>query len=1550
MASGLDAEQLELDVLEEDEDSGEEQTDVPESGRRNGSRDELAGLSGPQQTELPAPSQQTTMALHKTKAKCESLELLDLPADILEIIIKDITHTNDLCALSLTCSALHAFAVPHIYSRFDIVWPDSTAQLDPKSGVDALTYGLSTLVMAEELFGEAPSQQPQPVQCEACGHLNLPIASSPTRSRPPDSQFPLASITRRRRRYGNHYAQYCRKFSLGNGPKEWVKDYMVSNEAGKLLGTQVALAVARMRNLESFVWDMPTGILQEVWKALASLDHRGDGKECKLERIWIRWHNNSHLLQSEEPEANHATENNPPGPHTAGNAHAPQAVATGMSPTVTTTNFCESPTFSILPPVKSLSVVDIDVVDYLDEMAILISRSRHCLRELRVGIASYVDPSEWSNPALIQVYANATGERTPRPRRMGGILGSLFAHIFRVTPNGILRGTAMQSVGPTTAWTAFAAAHAKINGPPDTKTSQSGANNTTTSTTLSRHTTPRFVEHLPVPDKVTLAMSTSTDTLRTPQNTSAHKLPVRSGVSSTKTHDDGDRLPLEILELERVPLSVFTVREALDWSKLAEITLLDCAKHEQFWRSLRRQFSRSTMRNASWQTTPSKSFGSAPFKAPEIPSYTLHLRKIHVNAVSPSLIAFMRDALGPNTIETLFLHASAATESQYNAGGARQVSLDQIYRGPLRRHARSLIRLSIDSGLRISPNALRGGMAASRKTWTLTRDVLGFITSGRLRSLRELSVCLDHRDWHFFLQRLPAVYHLRSLYIPQILDRASGRPMEALTGIGSLSGAREFAQQILDIVILRPEVGLCYLGMFDKCFEILEGRQGGNTGKDGWDGPRRQITSDGQDGFTTTDTCKTALLGEPCIVGARRIQRNEETCNPCVWKDVHARLFHGRIAIARVGSGVGLRRIELGRVHDGRGWDLQIAMAEKPDLALATSQISRGGRRVRALSLARVDLQPGSELHLQAAQQLARELLAAVAAAAAAAAGLKWAVSSIKQARGYGITSHLERAHAASGPPTRTHDYFPRQNVQPQGRPSATAPSGSQRARSGCHRDRRSFAIPDYGHAASPPPLLRALTARPAAFPVPPIVSTSYCMSINIAAAASRRHNQQLSSSTDETLRPHCMTAASAIDCSESIQDHSPASSCPQSGPLPSPPRQQCPSRRSAHTRKTKKGRLIVLHTPTHITNQPLRAYIAASRRSDRSLEARVESARRASEIHKKRTGRSLRVTEQDVVNEEMYEEEDDDLPLQYRRLTAHLHTNSSDFNRRLSAYLTSHQAMRNALGQALANSYAQSAGQDQQGSHTQPWNQLPGQFTLNMPSMSSQNAVSPSAMQHQSPSGFRQTPYPMNHNQTFAHHRSASIATPNPTSDSTKEDFIKQEQPDLRRLSAPIATNAFPMSLPSSSKPTSKDVDCSNVKQTSGNTVFPQPAGNPIWDQNNDLGPFATDLPHDARMFLDDQSLSRPYLAPGSFDKHTSQPSYDGMNQTLAPGALDTKFGDEFSWNGDLSAISDSNFDTPFKHTSTTTEQDTNTIYSATTPGEDMWNFIDDNAYEATT
>lgn len=43
---------------------------------------------------------------------------------------------------------------------------------------------------------------------------------------------------------------------------------------------------------------------------------------------------------------------------------------------------------------------------------------------------------------------------------------------------------------------------------------------------------------------------------------------------------------------------------------------------------------------------------------------------------------------------------------------------------------------------------------------------------------------------------------------------------------GPAADPRELALQVVDIVALRPEVELCYLGIGGKCFEILESRDG----------------------------------------------------------------------------------------------------------------------------------------------------------------------------------------------------------------------------------------------------------------------------------------------------------------------------------------------------------------------------------------------------------------------------------------------------------------------------------------------------------------------------------------------------------------------------------------------------------------------------------------------------------------------------------------------------------------------------------------------------
>ncbi|QIX00743.1 hypothetical protein AMS68_006260 [Peltaster fructicola] len=216
----------------------------------------------------------------------------------------------------------------------------------------------------------------------------------------------------------------------------------------------------------------------------------------------------------------------------------------------------------------------------------------------------------------------------------------------------------------------------------------------------------------------------------------------------------------------------------------------------------------------------------------------------------------------------------------------------------------------------------------------------------------------------------------------------------------------------------------------------------------------------------------------------------------------------------------------------------------------------------------------------------------------------------------------------------------------------------------------------------------------------------------------------------------------------------------------------------------------------THAENQE-RAYIAASRRSDRSLEARVESARRASEIHKKRTGRSLRVTEADVINEEMYEEEDDDLPAQIRRITAHLHTGNDPFNRRLQAYLANHIAMRNALGQVVADNWQQQQMQNNTLNQYLPqtmMQQQQQQQQQNSPFAFQNSNAPPHATAPHSPQSFRTSPYPaagfnVQGQRPGTHIRSASIATPH---ELTAQPTMLGTPQSMSANSSPVDTKSF--------------------------------------------------------------------------------------------------------------------------------------------------------------
>lgn len=731
------------------------------------------------ETDLPSPRLKSSRmfkgkgreAMSVEKERKKPLNLLDLPLDILKDIVKEVTHTNDLTSLALCHSALHRLTTPHIYSRFDIVWPDTNTHAEPRSGVDALTYGLGTLVFAEEVFGEAPHQR----QSQG-NRFNV------------SRQGRASDMTIRRRR-GNHYAQFTRKFSLGNGPPDWVQEYLITKEGGKMLGTLVALAVARMRALETFIWDMPTGILRDVWLALSSLGDRDDGIPCRLEKVWVRWHDNSSTDTSNPlpPPPPPMNLNAAPPLPLQSNTNSISSPAARLQIHPSALDRIEHPSFSVLPPLKSLSVLDIDELAYLDEMAVLIGRSLDKLRELRVGIARHAMGRDWvtvwEGDQVQQVdpdYPTA-GSLTIGEKRLGGVLGALTGFVCdmrkpkivlpdrtkRRGASSILRtksptrssasavvatnGEAEQVViEPSSALSEMTSLRDMFSeapaGEPPSETpispqevqsilsSDSAFENDPLVAQCSHHSSPL---HTPNPEPQELIESPTVEDEDAARTDSLEPEP-----QSDVVYLDS-MLRLESLELERVPLSVPLLQKAIDWTRLTSLTLLHCHNHEQLWKTLRRSFV-PTPKSPTYphprrtpNATPKKA-GKSTYAGSDVElEYGLKLKKIHTNTVSPALISFLKDTLAPNSLEVLFLQEARS----YNSS----VTVDQIFKGPLRRHRNSLKKILIDSSEKgadgIPTNSSRW------RRWMLSREILGFLCSGKMPALRELGMAIDYRDW-----------------------------------------------------------------------------------------------------------------------------------------------------------------------------------------------------------------------------------------------------------------------------------------------------------------------------------------------------------------------------------------------------------------------------------------------------------------------------------------------------------------------------------------------------------------------------------------------------------------------------------------------------------------------------------------------------------------------------------------------------------------------------------------------------------------------------------
>lgn len=299
-----------------------------------------------------------------------------------------------------------------------------------------------------------------------------------------------------------------------------------------------------------------------------------------------------------------------------------------------------------------------------------------------------------------------------------------------------------------------------------------------------------------------------------------------------------------------------------------------------------------------------------------------------------------------------------------------------------------------------------------------------------------------------------------------------------------------------------------------------------------------------------------------------------------------------------------------------------------------------------------------------------------------------------------------------------------------------------------------------------------------------------------------------------------------------------------------------------------------------------------------------------------------------------MYEEEDDDLPMQYRRLTAHLQTTNADFDRRLAAYLTNHVAMRTALGQAVSDSYAHNQ-------YPPGAQQFMNPAAMPMPMQGAfANPMLPPQMMNRSPTNYRQSPYPMPspmppNAQTYKpspHARSMSIATPQELSShqqhSNQTSPVDNVRMEDRRMSMPAQgmlpqtpqsqASAQPVASPTHRSPVvsrnTSNTNLANLKNEATQHSFFKPGStSPPVKQDPQQQPTP---PQQQPMHVRHQSFPSPFTMASGFNPEMQNMNYNPFTTAL-PMESQQLLGPAFEGNDAFSSMfmpgNDSRMQQPF-------------------------------------
>ncbi|KAF7553898.1 hypothetical protein G7Z17_g3308 [Cylindrodendrum hubeiense] len=311
------------------------------------------------------------------------------------------------------------------------------------------------------------------------------------------------------------------------------------------------------------------------------------------------------------------------------------------------------------------------------------------------------------------------------------------------------------------------------------------------------------------------------------------------------------------------------------------------------------------------------------------------------------------------------------------------------------------------------------------------------------------------------------------------------------------------------------------------------------------------------------------------------------------------------------------------------------------------------------------------------------------------------------------------------------------------------------------------------------------------------------------------------------------------------------------------------------------------------------RAYIAASRRKDRSIEARIRSAQMASDIHKKRTGKAFYISEDVVLNEDMYEEVEEGFLRSYQILGPNLQSSSGKGNLQVDASLN---------GRVAIPRLASARDQD--------WRE---------------NEINRAFAQH-----FPQVDLSLSRRWSMASCfdtlQAQSCGLPNPPNESQHVNYPRGPMLDSLSLptSSPPELGADVDTSPSTltplnltpEPPSHPKTHCPQAPSDFSNTVHT----NSFWVCNSDEPAFATDLPLEAKV-LQAESCQGGMMDPALFDQQRMYA--DVPLDKCYEGSTLIKMGDMADEHGEVYVdnVDSANMDPVYQPNSTADDHSWNTF-----------------------